>query len=628
MSAAEWNALEKSYYRKVDIYEMLWDEMHLDEHIVAIAQYGGPIAMVRDTRQYKVTDNKLRIFTSSGSLLSTVAWEPARGLSLVSMQWNSSEQLVCLFDDGSITIYSLHGERVGSLSLPPACKHDGVADAVMWLDGLVARTSNSNLLFALTNYAEPRIVKLPDTNLPTPPTSLCVLGGSRQTDLEVFVSTADASLIIVDKKQAEDQLLDSGPFALTAISASGALLAAFNTAGTLHIMSTDLSRHVCQFDTQSSVMPRQLVWCGEAAVVMHWDGMLLLVGMQGDFVKYSYDSPLLLCAETDGVRIITNTNHEWLHVVHSSVEQLFRPGSTTPAARLFDAQQAFEQHHGNAAEYLRLIDEEDQRLQKEAEAAAEAGDAKARKVGPKPALRGAIDACLTAAAHEFSPPTQQQLLKAASYGKLFASSYPADKFVDMCRVLRVLNGIRHPSIGIPLTYTQYLTLGADCIIDRLTARYEYLLAIRICQYLKMEVDKVIVHWACTKIKASEDDDAADDEAEQKGGGGGRAGRLSDERLGEMIISKLTMCPGISYAPIATTAFRYGRRALATMVLEYEPLADNQVPLLLSMKEDELALDKAIQSGDTDLVYMCILHCNKSKQQKEFFALIRERPLAR
>ena len=72
----------------------------------------------------------------------------------------------------------------------------------------------------------------------------------------------------------------------------------------------------------------------------------------------------------------------------------------------------------------------------------------------------------------------------------------------------------------------------------------------------------------------------------------------------------------------------GRRALATMVLEYEPLADNQVPLLLSMKEDELALDKAMASGDTDLVYMCILHMLKARQQKDFFALIRDRPLAR
>ena len=613
--------LEGRYYRKVDIYEMLWDDVNLAHHKVAAAHYGGPIAMVKDPRaallhayssssvssaSSSANDNKLRIFTSSGSLLSTVAWEH-RGL--VDMAWNSQEQLVCVFDSGEIVCYSLHGERVSSIQLPPACKQDGVAAAVMWLDGLVVRTSNSNELYAILNYHEPRVVKLADTGLPTPPTSMCVMGGQRVTEIEVFVSTADGSLIVVDRKEAEDQLLDIGPFVLSSISQSGALLAAFNDKGTLHILSTDLKRNVCRLDIGGKIPPSQLVWCQDMAVVLHWEGMLLLVGLQGEYIKYSYDSPLLLCAEADGVRVITNTSHEWLHVVDGSMEQVFRVGSTHPAARLFDAHEAFEQQHGNAAEYLRLIEEEDKREEEKEEAKATSA-----KKQPKPALRSAIDACLTAAAHEFSPPSQQQLLKAAAYGKLFASNYPADKFVDMCRILRVLNAIRHPSIGIPLTYTQYLELEAERVIDRLTARHEYLLAIRLCQYLKMEVDKVIVHWACTKIAASEDDEASE--------------RLSDEKLGEMIISKLMMVPGISFAPIATTAFRYGRRALATMVLEYEPLADNQVPLLLSMKEDELALDKAIASGDTDLVYMCILHMLKARQQKDFFALIRDRPLAR
>lgn len=30
-----------------------------------------------------------------------------------------------------------------------------------------------------------------------------------------------------------------------------------------------------------------------------------------------------------------------------------------------------------------------------------------------------------------------------------------DNYVSMCRTLRVLNAVRHPSIGIPLTCIQY-----------------------------------------------------------------------------------------------------------------------------------------------------------------------------
>lgn len=36
------------------------------------------------------------------------------------------------------------------------------------------------------------------------------------------------------------------------------------------------------------------------------------------------------------------------------------------------------------------------------------------------------------------------------------------------------------------------------------------------------------------------------------------------------------------------------------LLDHETKASDQVPLLLSMKEDRLALTKAVESGDTDL----------------------------
>ena len=65
-------------------------------------------------------------------------------------------------------------------------------------------------------------------------------------------------------------------------------------------------------------------------------------------------------------------------------------------------------------------------------------------------------------------------------------------------------------------------------------------------------------------------------------------------------ARCTLRAGISFAQIAQTAFQNGRRQLACMLLENEPLASDQIPLLIAMKEDELALNKAIDSGDTDL----------------------------
>jgi hypothetical protein len=41
----------------------------------------------------------------------------------------------------------------------------------------------------------------------------------------------------------------------------------------------------------------------------------------------------------------------------------------------------------------------------------------------------------------------------------------------MCRILRVLNAVRHPDIGIPITYGQYCKLEADVLVDRLINRH-------------------------------------------------------------------------------------------------------------------------------------------------------------
>jgi hypothetical protein len=58
--------------------------------------------------------------------------------------------------------------------------------------------------------------------------------------------------------------------------------------------------------------------------------------------------------------------------------------------------------------------------------------------------------------------------------------------------------------------------------------------------------------------------------------------------------------GVSYTEVAKKAWEVGRSSLAAMLLDHEPRAANQVPLLLQMRQDRVALIKAVDSGDTDL----------------------------
>lgn len=54
-----------------------------------------------------------------------------------------------------------------------------------------------------------------------------------------------------------------------------------------------------------------------------------------------------------------------------------------------------------------------------------------------------------------------------------------------------------------------------------------------------------------------------------------------------------------------------------------------MPLLLSLGEEGEALDKAVSSGDTDMVYLVLFHMYRQpgRQLPDFLAIIRSRPVA-
>lgn len=109
-------------------------------------------------------------------------------------------------------------------------------------------------------------------------------------------------------------------------------------------------------------------------------------------------------------------------------------------------------------------------------------------------------------------------------------------------------------------------------------------------------------------------------------GSGRDAELDgDDAVCKSIVEKFEKLGGddVSYADIAKRAWEVGRAELATKLLDHEPRASDQVPLLLSMKEDRLALTKAVEGGDTDLVYHVLLHLQRRLPLGSFFRLIEE-----
>ena len=106
-------------------------------------------------------------------------------------------------------------------------------------------------------------------------------------------------------------------------SPNGKSLALFTMSGMLWVVSTDFQRNLAEFDSTSAGADgpvRQVEWCGNDAILVTWDALVLLVGPFGDTLqcvlsyvflfitdirrRYFYAGPTFAITEVDGVRVI------------------------------------------------------------------------------------------------------------------------------------------------------------------------------------------------------------------------------------------------------------------------------------------------------------------------------------
>jgi vacuolar protein sorting-associated protein 16 len=330
----------------------------------------------------------------------------------------------------------------------------------------------------------------------------------------------------------------------------------------------------------------EVTWCGDDAVVLLWKNTgIVMVGPYGDWLNYPYEGSVTVISELDCCRIVTSTSCEILQRVPPSTEAIRRIGSTDPAALLFDAMEGYLEGDPKSDDNIRSIALTNQ-------------------------LQYAVKSCIAAASAEFDIVKQQQLFRAASYGKAFCQNFDSNEFVETGQRLRVLNDIRKPEIGLPLTIQEYTRLTPEVLVNRLTIRNHHFLALKICELLKLPNESVLIHWASEKVKKLTETTS------------------TDEEITSLITYKLRPYNRISYLDIATAAYQMGRRKLATMLLELESNASDQVPLLLSMNEVELALKKAMTSDDNDLIYLTLIHLERSEPNSDnFYRLLAQYPEA-
>lgn len=481
-------------------------------------------------------------------------------------------------EDGTVHCYfGLHGD-FNPFSLGHGAEEYGVKSCRFWSHGFVALLSN-NALIAVSSFDEPRprlLAHAPDGEVHS--WSLIPPAYTLSRSVEVLLAIGN-TIFMVDVSESEDRGLSDGPFMHVSVSPNGRFAALFTEDGKVWVVGSDFQNKYSEYDSKAKTTPNQIYWCGNDSVILAWEDEIHMVGPDGAAVKYYYDDQVHVVPDIDGVRLITNETCEFLHKVPDALEEVFKLGSNSPASVLLDSVELLEKKSPKADENIQRI---------------------------KPNLPEAVETCIRAAGHEFNQVLQKLLLRAASFGKSVLDLYNSDEFVDMCEDLRVLNAVRDYRLGLYMSYEQYIRLTPERLIARLVNRREYLLAIKLSEFLNLPLNQIYVHWASQKVRGS----SADDDA-----------------IRETVVERLRGKHGISFEAIARAAYDEGRSHLATTLLNHEPRAGKQVPLLLNMEEDEIALTKAIDSGDTDLVFFVLLQLKQKLPLAAFFRTISDKPVA-
>ncbi|VDP93803.1 unnamed protein product [Echinostoma caproni] len=316
----------------------------------------------------------------------------------------------------------------------------------------------------------------------------------------------------------------------------------------------------------------------------------------------------------DGVRILTPTSHELLQRVPPALEALGRIGASCPATWLLSASTNLKQGSGRTNDYLLPIKNAQQ-------------------------MSEAISHCIEAACHaSFDTDCQKSLLEAANMGRIFMSAMFSDsdktlvdkkvkelaeRTASVCRTLRLLNNLAAPWIGMALTWRELQVLGTKRLLDRLLARKHYPMAI---EFIRLGIEEqssaettaerrdkrlteLLTHWACHSTSGASEDSAFISE---------RLSAIlqtircaldtnSDDRSRPKSLygNALGFVAHINFAVVASEALIAGREKVAEQLLEYEPRAWQQVPLLIKLGRFDRALVRAVETGNPELIAVVV-----------------------
>ncbi|CAL8093374.1 unnamed protein product [Calicophoron daubneyi] len=657
----DWYAVGDIYFRTLHLFDMPWGSgFSFAPFKLALCQCSGHIAMLLDSQSG--SKPVLQIFTASGKLVSQQLWKDAPPLTV---GWSTHEDLLVVQKSGFTSILDLRGNFVRRFSMGTEAEEREVIEAKFFTfhnrTGVAILTGGKHI-FLTTDVETPHMRRMAEISGPNQAISIWELvtsplnsvGVKSGTSTETFrgpwvIMTRKKSVFRADFSASESvdlpalAKLSFSEIRLVSVSQSMKFVALYLDNGVLLVTNlrmtevhsqVDLterisvmlptSEDVGQLSISEASHPLAMLWSTNSAVVLQWNHLLALVGAHGDVYESFYPEDVYLTEEVDGVRVLTPTSSELIQRVPPALEALGRIGASCPATWLLSANSSLKAGSGRANDYLMPIQQSKQMIE-------------------------AISHCTEAASHAvFDLESQQNLLEAAHMGRIFLSAMftdpkdmpdagtvkeLAERAFKVCRTLRLLNSMAVPWIGIALTWRQFKVMTAKQVLERLLARNHYPMALEFVLFGPDEyqstdssgmakqpdrnvsgLTRILSHWACKSKSAGSENSATIAEhlsaivrkiyakitcepPELHTSHDGTVSNLKPSVLGALV--------KVNFAEIASQALVVGREKVAEQLLEYEPRAWHQVPLLLKLGRYGPALVRAVETGDPELITVVV-----------------------
>lgn len=631
---------------------------------VAICPNGGYIAICKK-KNFESEDEYSKLFKyvlimhQDGTTKYFIPVELEKSW-IVLFDFNEKEQLFGVCNDGLVIKFDIINLKAQGISQIDYFLSDKIEKAQFYGDGFIALTKNG-VLYLVKNLKNPKVVKILSIkdvlNFSTKVEFLIIpQANSKSKNLEILITNENGPgvihieyipekkdskeeksnenkinynlSIIIDNKlekyskdlKIEESDKNLGKIVALALSPSHSQIALYNEKGSIFFFHSTLDQDLTKFprmketyqvnpeskDLQETLIYKdgsQFLFCGEDAICLVGQLYILMINTFNKTIEYKINETEELnspakdyyfckCAsEFDGLRYVTSRGVYFIKKVPNELYEICYPSAKiSPSKKLLNAYNNSLTKQGNSEMDIRQIGTE---------------------------LSNAINNLQIAGANIFwseeevmkdNKNIQLYLLNAAQFGKSFIGKddFNFDKFVEICKDLRIINNLRnHKTKCRLISYNEYKNMDQKELVKKLLKQQNYSLAAEICNYLDLDVNRVYQSYAIANIKRLPSLNSYQQQ----------------EKLYHELMKKFQDVPNISYIKLAKKAFKYKQEEIGLKFLENEKNILIKIPQYLNLSKWDKALELAIETYDTNILYAVLDKILKSKSVIEFISLV-------